>query len=187
MGQIRRSRAITLDEKGLRPSNSNRTDRTLTLLKRMPPPPPLPPPPPPPVGYASPSDTEYLRWSSSRVVPAVIWTVTMIVVTHLAFGVVTPRVGAILIDFKMELPALTRLLIVVSLAYRHSYLWMLTTPILIAIPLLWLGLATPRPRERLPRLVGSLVVTLLVVWLLLSLLLPLINLYQGMAAQSGKK
>src|SRR4051794_13932891 len=117
-------------------------------------PPPLPPRPPQQVGYASPSDTEHLRWSSSRVVPAIVWVITTVVVTHLALAVVTPRVESILVDFKMELPALTKLLIAFSRAYRNAYLWLFTTPILIAIPLLWLAFATPRPRERLPRLMG---------------------------------
>ena len=155
----------------------------------MPPPlpPPLPPPRPEPVSYASTSDTEHLRWTPARVLPAVVWAAATIVVTHLALGVVTPRVEAILADFKMELPALSRLLIAVSRAYREFYLWVFTTPILIAIPLLWLGLATPRPRERIPRLVGTLVTTLFILWVLFSLLFPLLSLYQGISASPGKK
>lgn len=147
-----------------------------------------PPLPPEPVPYASRSDdTEHLRWSASRVVPAIVWAVLMVVVTHLALGVVAPRMESILMDFKMELPALSKLLLSVSRAYRHAYLWLLTTPILIAIPFLWLGFATPRPRERLPRFVGTLVVMLFVLWVLLSFLFPLIALYQGMGGSTGKK
>jgi hypothetical protein len=148
-------------------------------------PPPLPPPLPPALPYATRSDTEDLRWSPSRVGPAIVWIVLMIVVTHLALAVVTPRVEIVLTDFKIELPAISTLLISASRAYRSWYLWLLTTPIFIAVPLLWLGLATPHPRERLPRLVGTLVVMVFVVWVLLSLLFPILNIYQGMA--TGKK
>ena len=63
-------------------------------------PPPLPPPRPQSVPYASRSHTEDARWSPSRVIPAIVWMILMIVVTHLALAVVTPHVERVLADFK---------------------------------------------------------------------------------------
>jgi hypothetical protein len=76
------------------------------------------------------------------------------------------------------------MVITASRAYRHDYVWLATTAMLLAMPLLWLGIATPRRRERLFPAIAALLVGALVLWMLVGLLLPMGQVYQAIG--SGK-
>lgn len=120
-----------------------------------------------------------LIWSLALAVPAVI----------LLF--VVPRFEALLRDFKVQLPLVTRLVLQASHALIHQHAW-------IALPLLPLLLATlstlasGAPRDlpelrrsyRLTRLLASLLLAALALLLIAALFLPLVNLIDAVAGTS---
>lgn len=148
----------------------------------MKPPPPLPPlhPERPPLAYATPARTERRRlfdWGTCA------WSAGVLFVWALLVIMLVPKVEQVFNDFKAKLPAPTQFMFEMERVLRAGF-WVVVVLVPVGI-----GFATgplgPGGR-RLVRMLLTLAFAGLVVFALLSLLVPMINLMNGLSGARGR-
>jgi len=106
-----------------------------------------------------------------------------------------PKVEAVFKDFKVELPAITKITLIADRALVNSYLWIPALLVAIALPFgltALLGVGTPsdediRRREMWVCRGLKFLAFLVIGWIALSLLVPYTTLLQSISSPSSKK
>ncbi len=152
-----------------------------------------PPPPPTPIDYARPHADRHKRTILSPRVAIHVWAIAV------AFGMATflgiPKLEEVLKDFKVELPLITKITLLVSRFITNGYGWIPGLILAISLPFgitAMLNIGHPDPGQYRRREVWTgrllrIVAVLAFLWIALSMFLPYTALINSISGSGGKR
>ena len=133
------------------------------------------------------SNTTSERAGKKHLIATLIWFYFCYLLIIAVLVVFVPKFGQIFKDFHFKLPAASMLLLDASdFCRRYYFLWGIFVPV-PAILAVSNGVILSRTQRRWTILATVVIMVAFVIFVVVSLFLPMIDLIQGITTQSGKK